>query len=348
MIGIIGVGLAGLRCAAELRANGYTGRIAAWDAEGVDPYDRPPLSKELFGDFRHPLGDDGLGDLDELGVAVHGAARSVSFEDKWFVDGVCLDILIVASGAQPVQSISGARTLYTIDDAESLQSAIVPGTTVHVIGAGWIGMEIASAASAIGVHVEVWEASPHYLDRTFHGTVDDIWSTWCQTAGVQVHLGQPYPGVEIAGTPDVLVQATGARPVLDFLPGAARSARGALLTNAQGKVLDTDGNPIAGLYAAGDCTDFAGRDGGHWTQALSDAAAVAADITGNPAPRREPPEVFSTQFGHEITLVGEVPADPGTREGDSIRWTNGAFLGVDSPRETSRARKALRKQLNAA
>ena len=78
------------------------------------------------------------------------------------------------------------------------------------------------------------------------------------------------------------------------------------------------------------------------------ARTISPKTPANPAPRAEPSEVFSTQFGHEITLIGEVPVcDPGTYEGLSIRWANGAFLGIDAPRETSRARKALRRQLNA-
>ncbi len=343
-IGIIGIGLAGLRCAAELRERGFTGTIIGWNGEDGPPYDRPPLSKELFGDFHHLLADDGLGDLDELAVEARGAAESVSLDTTWRVNGTCVDVLIIATGARPVQSISGARTLYFKDDAEALRSAITSGSTVHVVGAGWIGMEVASVASAVGAHVDVWEASPHFLDRTFHGGVDKLWARWCDEAGVRVHLGTPYPG----GQCDVLVQATGARPAVDVVPLGARSERGALLADENGHVLDAQGAVVPGLYAAGDCAELAGRPGGHWTQALSDAARVAAHITANPAPRAEPSEVFSTQFGHEITLIGEVPVcDPGTYEGLSIRWANGAFLGIDAPRETSRARKALRRQLNA-
>ena len=102
------------------------------------------------------------------------------------------------------------------------------------------------------------------------------------------------------------------------------------------------------------------RFGGHWTQALNDPARVAAHLTGQMRPATiEASEVFSTQFGHEITLVGEVPAgiDPEyeeTRRGWVWRWNapgpDGdpelvALLGVDSPREISRARKALRQPL---
>lgn len=343
-IGIIGIGLAGLRCAAELRAGGFTGQIIGWSAESGIPYDRPPLSKELFGDYLHPLADDGLGDLDELGVDLRGTAGQVRRDGSWFVDDVPVDAVIVATGARPVRSIPGALTLYFADDAEALRTSITPGSTVHVVGAGWIGMEVASAASSIGASVDVWEASEHFLNRTFHGTVDDIWNQWCEEAGVRVHLGEPYPG----GPADAVVQATGALPDVDFLEWGTRSRRGAIVADQFGRALNVSGEVIEGLYAAGDCGELDGRPGGHWTQALSDAKWVAAAILGLDAPRVEPSEVFSTQFGHEITLIGKVPSgDPGVREGLSIRWDTGAFLGIDAPRETSRARKALRRALNA-
>ena len=359
-IGIIGTGLAGLRCAAELRADGFTGTIYAWDAEGREPYDRPPLSKELFGDYEHPLADDGLGDLDELAVTVlPHAARTISMDITWQVDSQCVDVLVVATGAAPHSSIAGAKVLYTIDDAKEISTAIAPGSTVHIVGAGWIGTEIASAASARGATVKVWEASSHFLDRTFHGTVDSVWSRWFDDAGVHVAFDTAYPGGEC----DVLIQATGAHPNVDFFPFGRRSSRGAIATTIDGQVYGEEG-PIPGLYAVGDCADVLREDGwrvgGHWTQALNDPIRVAAHLTGQPRPTAlDASEVFSTQFGHEITLVGEVPEGvvpeyEETRRGWVWRWnTLGgggepellALLGVDSPREISRARKALRQPL---
>ena len=359
-IGIIGTGLAGLRCAAELRAAGFTGTMYAWDGEGRDPYDRPPLSKELFGDYEHPLADDGLGDFDELAVTViPRAAAHIASGTTWRVDSQCVDALVIATGAAPHSTLPGAKVLYTLDDAKDISTAITPDSTVHIVGAGWIGTEIASAASQRGAAVKVWEASTHFLDRTFHGTVDSVWGRWFDDAGIDVTFETVYPGGEC----DVLIQATGVRPSVDFLPFGLRSPRGGIVTTIDGQVLGQDG-PIPGLYAVGDCADVLDeggwRFGGHWTQALNDPARVAAHLTGQMRPATiEASEVFSTQFGHEITLVGEVPAgiDPEyeeTRRGWVWRWnTPGpdgdpelvALLGVDSPREISRARKALRQPL---
>lgn len=399
-IGIIGTGIAGLRCAAQLRAAGFTGTIYAWDAEGHEPYDRPPLSKELFGEYEHPLADDGLGDLDELAVTVFPeAALEVEHDGCWWVNGQCVDALVIATGAAPHATIDGAQVLYTVDDAAALSASIVPGCEVHIVGAGWIGTEIAYAAAERSARVKVWEASPHFLNRTFGGSVDKVWGLWFNDAGIEVVFGAEYPG----GQCDVLVQATGAHPAVDFLPFGARSPRGGLVTTLDAQVCGEDGGPVSGLYAVGDCADVwldetsvsepeAGRDssntaggessgtsgawrfGGHWTQALADATRAAAHLTGTPRPTAlDAPEVFSTQFGHEIALVGEVPVgiDPEfeeTRRGWVMRWftpvasesgaithpdtNNGestpelvALLGVDSPREVSRARKALRQAI---
>ncbi len=360
-VGIVGTGLAGLRTAAELRERGYEGEIIAWDAEGRAPYDRPPLSKELFGEYLHPLDDDGLGNFAELAVQVVSVRVSSVMPDgdAWVVESgegaECVDTVVIATGTAPRASIPGAWVLYSADDAAVLRELIVPGAAVHIVGAGWIGCEVASAAVARGAIVTLWEASDHILDRTFHGSVDDLWVDWFAEAGVAVHRGTSYPGHELS--PDVLVQATGAGPVLDAVSMGVRSARGALTTNLSGCVLDEDFSPIPGLYAVGDCADAlmdsgAYRAGGHWTGVLGSAARAAAAITHTEAPRfLEPPEVFSTQFGHEITLVGEVPADVTPRHsvtagGQTLTWDlDGelvAMLGVDAPREVSRARRQLR------
>lgn len=375
-VGIIGAGLAGLRMAAELRERGESGAITVWDAEGRAPYDRPPLSKELFGQFIHPLSADGLGDIAELGVAVVPRAASAirPAEGGWRVDGadspVFVEHLVIATGAAPRATIPGARVLYTADDAAVLRELIVPGAKVHIVGAGWIGTEIASAAAGRGAAVEVWEATAHILERTFHGAVDSLWKEWLAAAGVALHLGEMY---ETTDRPDVLVQATGARPNLTLvtaspdIPACELSARGALVTDLHGRVYTTAGHPIAGLYAVGDCADVRLPDGsmmvgGHWTGVLGNTARAAAALTGTQRPRfLDPPEVFSTQFGHEIALVGVIPdireprrAD--TQAGFTLRWESGqqesggtlqALLAVDSPRELSRARRELRRALGA-
>ncbi|MCF2707457.1 NAD(P)/FAD-dependent oxidoreductase [Arcanobacterium haemolyticum] len=369
-IGIVGWGIAGLRVAAELRGHGFDGTIVVWNDDDESPYDRPPLSKDVFGDYLHRLADDGLGDADELGLDVRGQATAIRQDgESWIVtgdDSVPVDSLVIASGAAPLATIPGAHTLYTREDAEAIRAAVAPGSRVHVVGAGWIGTEIAGACAERGANVELWEASPHILGRTFHGQLDDLWEGWLLDAGVNLHLGTPYP--ELHPDCDVLIQATGARPRLDFLTCGLRSPRGGVAVTLEGNAIAAPAAPgapadspttLPGLYAAGDCADTLMRDGswrfgGHWTQALSDAARVARTILGLPLPARlDAPEVFSTQYGHEIGLIGTVPASvtptiETTSTGTVYRWHAPnlvALLGIDSPREVSKARKALRLNL---
>ena len=346
-VGIVGTGLAGVRAAAELRAAGFTGKLTAWDAEDREPYDRPPLTKSLFGERVRPLASQGLGDLAGLGVrVVPEAAASVELSPSGAlrVSGVAVDAAILATGAAPHRKMPGAHVVYTSDDAARLAAAIPHSASVRIAGAGWIGTEIASAVASAGLpgpRVELWESSGHILGRSFHGAVDDLWLGWLEESGVDVRLGQP----------------TGSAPALAFLAVEAdRTARGALATDSLTRVL-SGGSPVPGLYAVGDCADaLLGEttlEGGHWTKALNDGKATAAAILGVPPPAYIPPvEVFSTQFGHEIGLVGTVPADAAPareeppRGGSVMRWEREgrllALLSVDAPRELSRARKALR------
>ena len=341
-IGIVGTGLAGLRAAAELREAGFAGSLVAWDAEGRPPYDRPPLSKNLFDDPVRPLADQGLGDLAGLGAdviprPVEGLRRG---DGAWFVDETPVDVAIIASGSSPRVGVPGAFALHTAADALRLADLLAPGVRLDIVGAGWIGTELASVASAV-CEVHLWESSLHVLGRTFGGAVDGLWSGWLNDAGVSLHLGQEWP---IGGEPPegsqpgstgepgssggqtprppnrpstperrVLVQAAGASPSFPAIePAVDVGARGALVTDMWTRVL-RDGRPVEGLYAVGDCADaltpHGPRNGGHWTKALADGAFTAAAVCRGKPPRfLAPPEVFSAQFGRQIGFVGAIPS----------------------------------------
>ena len=160
---IAGAGLAGLRAAAELRARDYSGGITMIGAERRPPYDRPPLTKKfMIGE----IDDTSLrADLTALGVdprlgeAATGLRDGVLGTDRaeyWF------DALVVTTGATPVRlpGPGPQRVLRTIDDAAALRSALRPGLKLAVIGAGWIGAELATSAAKKGCEVTVLEAAP--------------------------------------------------------------------------------------------------------------------------------------------------------------------------------------------
>ena len=323
-IGIVGTGLAGLRAAAELREAGFAGSIVAWDAEGTPPYDRPPLSKNLFDNPVRPLADQGLGDLASLGAEVvpHPVERLRRGDGAWLADETPVDAAIIASGSSPRIGAPGAFALHTAADALRLADSLAPGVRLDIVGAGWVGTELASVASAV-CEVHLWESSLHILGRTFGGAVDDLWSDWLDDAGVSLHLGQRWPieGESAEGsqsgpaegpassagqrprplnrpsTPErrVLVQAVGAAPSFPAIePAVDVGVRGALVTDMWTRVL-RNGQPVEGLYAVGDCADaltpHGPRKGGHWTKALADGAFTAAAV------RRKAAQVFGAAGG---------------------------------------------------
>jgi len=168
---IAGGGLAGLRTAEELRGRGYPGAITMVGAELRPPYDRPPLTKKFM-----------TGQLDDTTLAADPAALGLDLrlgEAATGLDGGVLrtdrgehafDALVVATGAVPV-GLPGSgrqRFLRTFDEARALRDALLPGTRLAVVGAGWIGAELATTALARGCQVTVVEAaaSPLAHSRT--------------------------------------------------------------------------------------------------------------------------------------------------------------------------------------
>ncbi len=151
---IAGGGLAGSRAAAELRAKGYAGQITMLGAEPHPPYDRPPLSKKLM-----------MGELDSTSLDTDAAALRLDLRLGEAATGLAgqavrsdrgeyrFDRLIVATGAAPVRLPGPGRqhVLRTLDDALDIRARLRQGTRLAIVGAGWIGAELATAAVARGL-----------------------------------------------------------------------------------------------------------------------------------------------------------------------------------------------------
>src|ERR1700733_3383340 len=176
-VAIVGTSLAGLRAAETLRREGFDGAIVAIGAEAHLPYDRPPLSKELLrGDWEPDqlvLRKQGVDDLDldwrldARAVALHLDAREVELHDG---ERVAFDGLVIATGATPRRlpnqpNFAGVFTLRTLDDALALRELLDGHPKVVVIGAGFIGAEIAATCRTRGLDVTVLEALPQPMVR---------------------------------------------------------------------------------------------------------------------------------------------------------------------------------------
>src|SRR5579875_3154496 len=201
---IAGAGLAGLRTAEELRGRGYSGSITLIGAEHRPPYDRPPLSKQLM------LGkaDDAtlLSAESGLEVDLRLGERAEGFEADGQRGGLLrsdrgshrFDRLVLATGARPV-SLPGQgrqRFLRTMDDALALRALLRPGLRLAIVGAGWIGAELATAAAAAGAAVTVVEAGPAPLAAALGADIGKLTVPWYAAAGVDLRLSTPVASVE--------------------------------------------------------------------------------------------------------------------------------------------------------
>ena len=380
---VVGTGLAGLRTLAELRAQGFTGTLTAVGAETQAPYDRPPLSKELFSRPEPVwLADEGYGDLSALADEVLLGHRAVALDAdddgaRLTVAGpedtreIVSDVVVLATGAGALTP-GGWRdvaTLHDLADAARLRAQLRPGVRLAVIGAGWIGAELASVAAGQGVDVTVLEGGPVPLGHVLGPEVGRLTVPWYRELGIDLRCGVSVTNAE-AGVvtladggrveADVVVAAVGVRPHTSWLSGALPlTPRGAVPVDLVGRV---DGGP-ASVRAVGDCADrFSPRDGlvpgAHWDGALNHPAALVADLLGGPdAPPDPAPYVFSTQLGRELTVVGHVPpgaevllrGEPGAGPWTALyvtRDTEGhprlrAGFTVDRPRDVGPLRKAL-------
>ena len=199
---IIGGGLGGAKAAEALREKGFDGKVVLIAAEEHLPYERPPLSKEFLAG-KKTLGDFTVHDSEwyrqnkiELrtsteAVAIDPTEHTVTLSDD---TDLHYDKLLLATGSRPRWlSIPGADStgvhyLRTIDDASNLDTALKEGTSLAIIGAGWIGLEIAASARERGVDVTVVEAAKVPLSSAVGEDVGKIFAQLHRDHGVDLHL----------------------------------------------------------------------------------------------------------------------------------------------------------------
>jgi len=367
---VAGAGLAGLRTAEELRARGYAGEVTLVGAESRPPYDRPPLSKRVMAG---ELADTTLrDDLDTLGIRLCLAETATGFEPAQEEPGGVLrtdrgeyryDRLVLATGATPI-ALPGRgpqRFLRTLDDALTLRELLKPGLRLAIVGAGWIGAELATAAAARGGQVTVLEAAAAPLISAVGEQVGALTAAWYHAAGVDLRLGQPVGSVEPGGVAlagggwldaDVVVTAVGVRPETGWLAGTGVALDNGVAADEQ---LRTS---VPGVFAVGDCMAFWSLRYGrrlrfeHWDVALRAPATLAANLLGAAEAFDPVPYFWSEQFGKMVQYAGfHGAADRMLLRGDpagdkwAACWLAGdwlvALLTVDSPRDLAQGRRLI-------
>src|SRR5215472_8573159 len=254
---VTGAGLAGLRTVEELRRGGYSGQVTLVGAEQRPPYDRPPLSKKVLTSGIDPSLHADFAAL-EVDFRPGETAVALEYQDAALVtnrDKYGFDHLVVATGAVPV-ALPGSgpqRFLRTYDDALALRALLRPGLRLAIVGAGWIGAELATAAAAAGCVVTVVEAAAAPLTAALGAAVGERTAAWYRQAGVELRTGTAVESVEVGGlalaggwlAADEVVTAIGVRPAVGWLAGSGV---------AVGNGIDVDQGlraSLPGVYAAG-------------------------------------------------------------------------------------------------
>jgi len=347
---VVGASLAGLRAVEAARAGGFEGRITLIGAEAHLPYDRPPLSKQFLSSPKSPdttyRSDASL--RDELGVelrlntwarGIDVASRSVQ------VDGgeVRYDALVVATGATArtlggTHHLSGIHTLRTVDDARAVRAALEGAKHVVVIGAGFIGSEVASSAAQRGLDVTIVEAAATPLVRALGEEMGEACSTLHPRHGVRLICGAHVQAVE--GTThveavtlgngtrlqaDLVIVGIGADPATDWLED---SDIGLELGLTCDPYLATS---ASGVYAAGDVARWHNPTFGqsmrleNWTSAAEQGRTAASNALRLARPREYAtvPYYWSDWYGMRLQFVG-LPTAEETRvvmgSVDSSQW----------------------------
>jgi NADPH-dependent 2,4-dienoyl-CoA reductase/sulfur reductase-like enzyme len=369
---VVGGGLAAAGTVAALRAEGFDGRVTVLGAEGVPPYDRPPLSKELLTRttplwLSEDLGAD-VALADDVRLAEPATGLVVGADGitvRTDAGSVTADAVVLATGAHAVLPAGwhGARTLHTAADAAALRPLLTRGTRLVVVGAGWIGAEVAGVAAGAGVDVTVVEAADAPLATALGRAVGTLTTPWYADAGIRLLTACTVTQVRSDAVrladgevlvADVVLVAVGARPSSAWLGDALPlTPDGSVPVDERFRVLD--GPP--GLFAVGDLARRRSRrhgwvSGGHWDGALRAPAVAVRALLGVDVPEslEDPaPYVFSSQLGHELTLFGQPgPADDVVLRGDGTAgalWfaadsdTLTAALSIDRPRDVAAARR---------
>jgi 3-phenylpropionate/trans-cinnamate dioxygenase ferredoxin reductase component len=373
---IVGAGLAGARCAETLRAQGYDGRVLLVGEEHAPPYERPALSKELLAGTKEPtdLALRPYGFWAELEIELLTGTRVDRIDSRArtavTADGRILPwtSLVLATGARArtlPDLPRGVHVLRTLADALALRRELRPGRRLVIVGAGFIGGEVATSAESLGVDGAVIGAADVPLERVLGREAGSLIADRYREQGVELLLGAGLasfrrgPADRVRGVLltdgseldcDTAVLGIGAEPVA---PVGTPAGAGGIPTDACGRT------SLPGVYACGDAASTWRPALGrrirveHWTSAAGQGAAVAHAIVGRDEPHDDPPFFWSDQLGLRLQYVGH--GEGWTRaelDGDSgsfrVRYLDAegelvAGLLANRPREAA----ALRRELAA-
>jgi 3-phenylpropionate/trans-cinnamate dioxygenase ferredoxin reductase component len=341
---IVGGGLAGAKAAETLRAEGYDGEVVLVCAEAERPYERPPLSKgyllgsdERESAFVHPKGWYEERDV-QLRLSTRATTLDPAAHEVEFGDGTRLryDKLLLTTGSTPRRlDVPGAESdgvlyLRELPDSDRIRAALKPGRRIVVIGAGWIGLEVAAAARHHGADVTVLEVSDLPLQRVLGDDIAKVFADLHRQHDVDLRLGTGVErirmgdgglavldstGDEIAA--DAVVVGIGIRPALELAEAAGLAIDDGVAVDAALRTSDPD------VYAAGDVAAAEHPILGtrirveHWANALNGGPVAARSMLGQDVVYDELPYFFTDQYDLGMEYIGHAP--PGSYDKVVVR-----------------------------
>jgi 3-phenylpropionate/trans-cinnamate dioxygenase ferredoxin reductase subunit len=331
---VVGASAAGLTAAETLRLRGYDGALTLIGDEPHPPYDRPPLSKQILAGAWEPQqivfrDEQALAAIDAellLGRAAVGldtARRRVHLDGG---AGVGYDALVIATGVKPRRlagdDLVGVHVLRTLDDALALRAQLLQRPNVIVVGAGFLGAEVAAVARQMGLEVTLLDPLPVPMRRQFGRRIGALVGRLHSDHGVVVrcgvgvarllHAAGRVTAVELADqsklAADLVVIAVGAAPATGWLAGSG-------LRLANGIHCDARCQAAPNIYAAGDVASWHNRHFGtrmrveHRFNATEQAVAAAGNLLGDDRPFAPVPYFWTDQYDTKIQAYGIFPND---------------------------------------
>jgi 3-phenylpropionate/trans-cinnamate dioxygenase ferredoxin reductase subunit len=376
---IVGAGQAGAQAAFSLRQWGFDGAITLVGEEPAPPYERPPLSKDFL---KGELEEDRLhlktaSWYEENRVDLRTGTVAAAIDRERGVvrlaDGgeLPFDALLLATGSRPrplpIQGadLEGVFELRSIADARAIGAAMTPGARVLIVGAGYVGLEVAAVARSRGHEVTVLEAMDRVLARVAGPVVSEFFETEHRAHGVDLRLGAKLGSFEGDTRLTGVLLADGTRLAADLavvgigiLPRQELALECGLACD-DGIVVDRDARTSdARIFAVGDCAKrplvHYGRSGRLESvhNAIEQGKLAAAAILGRERPAEDVPWFWSDQYDLKLQIAGlshgfdriVVRGDPAQRRFAAFYLGGGALLAVDainSPMEFMASRQLI-------
>jgi 3-phenylpropionate/trans-cinnamate dioxygenase ferredoxin reductase subunit len=354
---IVGASLAGAKAAETLREEGFDGHVVLVGAEPHRPYERPPLSKDYLQDradrdsvYVHPEGLYAAQEIELIRgrevTAIDLGARTATLGDG---ESLGWDRLLLTTGSEPRRlpipgaDLDGVHVLRTLDDCDRLRELIAAGGRLVVIGAGWIGAEVAASARTRGMEVTVVEQQSVPLQTVLGSEVGGMYAEVHREHGVELLTGTGVEAIEGDGRAERVVieggRAVDCAAVLIGVGAAPRTqlAEAAGLAVDNGVLVDATLRAEGDVFAAGDVANaehpFFGRRVRveHWANALNQGPAAARAMLGRTEPYERLPYFFSDQYdvGMEYSGLAEPDAEIVVRGDLAAREAVVFWLGDD-------------------